>query len=328
MNMDDTEHRRENRTSSDDLIGRAIEAAGPRTAPPPEARALLEGAVRAAWQAKVAEQSTVRRRQLRSRVLTLAAILLIAAGLSYLLLPQALSPFGSGPPPLAIVEAGSSTGHPIGTEINLGATVETTAGERLALRLADGTSLRFDTETRLTLHQAERFTLHQGAVYLDTGPGAHTVAVETPYGTARDIGTQFEVRLTNNGLRVAVREGKVHLERPEGTHEAPTGTALTVAPSGQVERTPISPHGTEWSWVLTTAPPFDLEGSSMWEFIGWVTRETGWQLDTSDPQLERRLKGIMAHGSVEGLRPDEALEVVVPSAGLEYEVQDGVLVLQ
>jgi len=313
---------------AEDIVGQAVRLAGSRPAVPPEALAVLKQAAHHAWRTKVEDHAAARRRAQRFRGFALAATLVFSAGLTYLLLPAEYWPLGLLQPPAATVELSSDSLFVPGAEIKAGTVVETSADSRLALRLHTGASLRLDATTRLELHSAERLTLHRGAVYLDSGPGNTTIAVQTPLGIARDIGTQFEVRLVNDGLRLAVREGEVRLEQPAGTHAALAGTILTVDAEGHVQRASIPAHGDAWAWVLNTAPTFELEGSSIWEFLTWVTRETGWRLQTTDPGLQRRLQGIMVHGSVEGLRPDEAVEVVLPGAGLEFEVDDGALILR
>jgi hypothetical protein len=312
---------------SKDTVSQAVRLAGPRPTLSPEIKAKLKMTARSAWQAKVEARNTARQHQQRFRHLALAATLLISAGLLYLLLPSEYWPLGLLQSPIATVEVSSDPGFLRGRGLRANAVVETNANARLALRLRTGASLRLDGATQLELHSAERLTLHHGAVYLDSGPGNITIAIETPYGIARDIGTQFEVRLLPDHVRIAVREGEVRFEQVTGSHTAVAGTALTVDAEGRVERTFISTYHDTWAWVLETTPPFELEGSSMWEFLMWVTRETGWHLQTLDPGLDRRLKRIKAHGSVEGLRPDEAIEVVLPGAGLEFEVQDGALTL-
>ena len=54
--------------------------------------------------------------------------------------------------------------------------------------------------------------LSAGAVYIDTGSESARFAVRTPLATARDLGTQFEVRLLDDTLRLRVRSGIVELK--------------------------------------------------------------------------------------------------------------------
>jgi ferric-dicitrate binding protein FerR (iron transport regulator) len=148
--------------------------------------------------------------------------------------------------------------------------------------------------------------------------------VRTPLATARDIGTRFEVRLLDSGMRVRVRGGLVRLEHRGATYEATPGVELT-ATAGILQRRVAALHGPEWDWTLRVSPPFALEGRTLGSFLQWVEREGGWRPRFADPALERSSSSIVLHGSVEGLTPEEALAVVLPTCGLRHRV-DGDLI--
>ena len=86
------------------------------------------------------------------------------------------------------------------------------------------------------------------------------------------LGTQFEVRLNDGGLRVSVREGTVALENARGRWVSNEGEALHVVPGRTIERRSIQTDGTEWSWVNDLAPAFVLEGSTLGAFLDWAAR--------------------------------------------------------
>ena len=45
-------------------------------------------------------------------------------------------------------------------------------------------------------------------------------------------------------------------------------------------------------WVVGIAPAFDIEGRPLADFLGWVSRETGWSLDFPSRELEESVQGV------------------------------------
>jgi ferric-dicitrate binding protein FerR (iron transport regulator) len=268
--------------------------------------------------------------------LPLAALLALALGLGAW---WALSR-GAALAPVARVEAvrGTLTGGGAGSAgqaLAAGAAVERgtrlcTAGgaSRARLRLAGGAELRLDGGTCLRADAEERVALLRGGVYAETGGdagrGGRGLAVDTPYGTVRDVGTRFAVRLLAEAVAVAVREGAVVVG---DRHRAEAGEGLVLRRGGAVERRAVSPWGPEWSWVIETAGGFAIEGRTLADFLDWVARESGWRLRYADPGLAADAEEIVLHGDLGTLRPDEAPFVVLPGAGLDGRLADGVLIV-
>jgi ferric-dicitrate binding protein FerR (iron transport regulator) len=215
-------------------------------------------------------------------------------------------------------------------EIGAGVTLESDAGGRLALRLAAGPSLRLDVDSRIRLLSDRLFELERGAVYLDSGLGGvdfGPVEVLTPLGSVADIGTQFEVRVLADRLRVRVREGLISLAAGEERHETGAGTEISLTAAGTLSRRQVAPGGPAWDWVLEIAPSFELEGASLDAFLRWVSRETGHEIQFTDGATERSAPGVVLHGSASGLRPDQALEAVLPTCGLTHTQTDGAVLI-
>jgi hypothetical protein len=80
--------------------------------------------------------------------------------------------------------------------------------------------------------------------------------------------------------------------------------------------------GADWEWIGRTAPRFDLAGRNLAEFLDWVSREGGYTMSLDD-ETRATAKSVILQGSVEGLTPAEALDVVLPSTGLEHRIIDG-----
>jgi ferric-dicitrate binding protein FerR (iron transport regulator) len=331
--------------AEEERVRRLLESAGPRSEVPPDDLAQIKQAFRAEWQQYVRQRqarrfSTWNRRQ----VLALAAMLLVAAvGIVWWL--WRLGPSGAAGTAArvesvtGVVTARSphdeGGARPVqltaGAEVLDGTALETGGAGHAALRLAGGASLRLDAGSRVRLVTASAVDLARGAVYLDSGgEGPGTVAVQTPLGVVREIGTQFEVRLLGEAaaLRVRVREGEVRVEKRGAAYPAGAGVELTLRAEGVVTRQPIASHGSPWSWVLQAAPPLEIEGKTLQEVLDQVARETGWTIRYADESLAASASSTVVHGAIGHLTPVQALDVVLPGAGLRHEVVEGVLVIR
>jgi hypothetical protein len=329
-----------------------IEAAGPRPEVPEEDLGAIVAAARAEWHSRWESRGEAarRRRWGLAAAAGIAAVLVLAVGLAAWWRARPAAPGGPAPEAVALIEAaagpvelaaGEAAPVPAGEgeRVAAGSWVHTGGEEagalgRASLRLASGATLRLDAGTRLRLTSASVLELERGAVYVDTaGATSPTGALEvrTALGTARDVGTRFAVRLLGGeggALRVQVRDGAVEVERRGRTYRAGVGDELVVRGAEPVERREVSPHGSDWEWVIAAAPPFELEGRSLRELLDWVSRETGWRILYEDEALEAGADEIVLHGSAEGLRADQAAFAVLPGAGLEGELGGGVLLVR
>jgi ferric-dicitrate binding protein FerR (iron transport regulator) len=217
------------------------------------------------------------------------------------------------------VEAGETV--PVGSEI------VTSSEGRLALHMPSGHSIRVDASTRVRLVDADSVLLEHGALYVDSGvePDARkTIAVETPFGIVREIGTQFVVRLERHSVRVRVREGRAVLSGEGPDREIEAGHELVVAAGGPSSTRAISTHGPAWDWIADITPMPDFQGRSAKEFLDWIARERGWSLGFSDAAVAREADRIVL-GSLGNLTLDQALDAVLPTCLMVYRVEDGTL---
>ena len=172
-------------------------------------------------------------------------------------------------------------------------------------------------------------SLTRGALYLDsshrTGP-PETVAIVARGTVIRDIGTRYEVRLSDEGLRVRVRDGRVEVLSAFGMREADRGGQLRVTPSAILAgRAPTS--GADWDWIVRAVPPPQLEGRPLTEFLAWAAREGGRPIRFADPALERANAATIVYGAIDRLTVEEALDVVLPSCGLARRTDGDVITL-
>jgi ferric-dicitrate binding protein FerR (iron transport regulator) len=183
-----------------------------------------------------------------------------------------------------------------------------------------------DVDTRLRWMSPSVIELQRGAVYIDTAEGARPLEIRTMYGSAIDIGTQFEVRVQTGALRVRVRSGAVSVKRRRDTFEASAGTELTVTEQGADTR-PSSSSGPSWEWTARIAPPLTFEGSTLADYLGSLSREHGWTLEYADATIRVEANRTVLHGSVEGLSAGNAIAVAAGVSGLTHRFDGGRLVI-
>jgi ferric-dicitrate binding protein FerR (iron transport regulator) len=204
--------------------------------------------------------------------------------------------------------------------------IETDGAARAGLRAADGSSVRLDTGSRVRLLAPAVVELIEGAVYIATSQGSPGFEVRTSMGAVRDIGTQFEVRLDHASLRLRVRAGAAELRRNGRVTSAAAGTEATVTPDGVATRH-VPTYGSDWEWTARLAASFPIEGRPLRAFLEQVAGEEGWRLKYADPALGDAASRIVLHGSVEGLRTEEALGVALTTSGLQYRLREGELLV-
>src|SRR6185295_16170191 len=100
-------------------------------------------------------------------------------------------------------------------------------------------------------------------------------AVVTAHGTFRDVGTQFVATVDMARLEVGVRDGSVALTRGAVSTGVATGEKITVAGSTEILRESLPTFGRDWAWAERLAPPFDIDGRRLVDFLEWVADQTG-----------------------------------------------------
>jgi ferric-dicitrate binding protein FerR (iron transport regulator) len=322
--------------SEEEMLERLLRLAGPRPATPAEVEERVRAVVHARWRATLAARR--RRTALFGVGGSLAAAALLLLGIA--IFRGSGRTIGTGAPASAPVVAtltrvvgslrttdGGTIGP--GEALHAGMEMATGPGDRAALLFTDGTTLRLDHDTRLRLLPEAAIELDSGALYADTAgraAAAGAIAIRTPFGIVRDIGTRFEVRLEGEGLSVSVRQGLARLEREGRSHDAEAGSQIVAARGAGVTTRPVPIQGSRWEWILDAAPPFTLDGKTLTAFLDWVEREDGRRVRFADPALEARAATTILHGPAAGLRPDLALAAILPTCGLRHRI-DGETIL-
>ena len=293
-------------------------------------------AVHEAWR-DTADRTRTRRQRL---AIAAAAVLVLALGAIALTLVnrprEAASPQAAGPiastlfvtSEVVFQRDGQERAGRVGEQLTPGTRIATNGG-RAAIVLSNGVELRFDSHTAITLDTARSLSLTAGAVYLDsshrTGP-PDTVAIVVRGTVIRDIGTRYEVRVSDEELRVRVRDGRVAVASAFGMREADPGGQLKVTSSGILSGS-ASTSGADWDWIVRAVPPPQLEGRPLPEFLAWAEREGGRPIRFADPALERANRTTIVYGAIESLTVAEALDVVLPSCGLARRTDGEVITI-
>jgi hypothetical protein len=309
--------------AGEDEAVRLLPLAGPRAEVSPIRAERVRSAVRASWQGRM------KRRAGRRRVAT-AAIGLSAAAVLFIAVIRSPSAGRPARPGVAVARVEQVQGGPLRIQHNdlvrTGDWIETDAASRVALRFDDGTSVRLDTASRARALAAHEIELTAGAVYVDTGGEHGRFIVRTPLATARDFGTQFEVRLIEDALRLRVRTGIVELQSSGRMLAGRAGTEIMLSLAAAVSR-PIAAHGNEWEWMSRLAPELAMDGVSLADYLRRLAHEQGWSVEYADAALARGAEDITLHGSVAGLAPADRVGVAVAASGLHHRLENGRLIV-
>jgi hypothetical protein len=328
--MDD-EHRADPQPAGDDDVAPLLHLAGRRPRLPEEEVAPLRA------QAREVFRRQARRTAMKRRLGWTAAAGLAAAGLLLVIGPifRRLSlPSSSEAVATFELRTGEVTvSDADGQALFAGAVIETGDNGRVALRLPAGGSVRIDGGSTVRFDSPRTLTLGRGAVYADSGAAAtpaRGIEIATVFGSIRDVGTQFEVRLLPEAkaLRVRVREGKVLVDQAGEIRQAGTGAELILEADGGFQSAVIPVYGADWDWVQRAAPALAIEGASLADFLAWVSRETGLRWRLAEPGAGKPPEEVILHGSIEGLTAEESLAVVLPSCGYRHRRVGGELWLE
>ena len=310
----------QDRQNGPDLVASLIRAAGRRAEPPVDAYQQVFTAATAAFREKTAKR--------RERTLLLWAAAASVAALAIALVLQwnsssTQAQVATVARVIGSVELEADGGWKPMTEaggaLAKGARLRTLAGGGVALALDGGASLRLAAATEVLMDGPRRILLRSGTLYLDkTGSVGTGYQIETPAGTARDVGTQFELHVAGGALRLRVREGRVEIDRAGQHLSGSAGEQLEIDPLGGVTRSTIAATDMAWQWTETVAPAPDIDGQPAAVLLAWVARETGRRLHYESAAVATRAANVILHGNIRHLAPLAALDVMLATTDLEY----------
>lgn len=316
---------------SDDGIEALLREVGARDLPAPELMQKVRDAVHVEWRQMV-EQRARRRRFTGLAIAASVAGIALAVAFTTLMLPRSvvLAQVARVSGSLQIDTAGAGEWRPIvaGEQVKTGDIIRTDAGSSAALKLADGVSVRVAAGSLLELAAADRIALERGGLYVDAGKehgSQDTLLVQTPFGSVRHLGTQYQVLTARDGIAVSVREGRVEIANTFGTHTAVAGEQVQVQSPDQVIRSQISPQDASWQWAVQIAPAMTIENQPLSGFLDWVARETGRQVVYASDAAHSQAQALILRGSVGELTPEQALEAVLATTSFTHRESGDVI---
>lgn len=318
----------------DSGIEELLRTVGTRDLPAPEVMAQVRDAVHGEW------RGMVRQRARRKRIIgyAAAASVLAVAAVTFTAMQIArpavtLAQVDRVAGVLEVDPAGFGDWRSLapGEKVKTGDTLRTDEGSSAALDFGNGVSVRVGSGSLIEVAATDRLALDHGAIYVDADPRSSAtkpLIVQTPYGSVRHLGTQYQVRASRSGIEVSVREGRVEVENAAGTQVGAAGEQLRVASAGEFSRGTIAAHDPAWQWAARIAPALDIDQRPLSTFLEWVARETGKEVVYATPQLQSQAAQLVLRGSVSELSPEQALAAVLaPTAfahretGARIEIQ-------
>lgn len=208
-------------------------------------------------------------------------------------------------------QAASSVDFPAGTFLKADQPVSMTLSNNMNTRLASGTVI--------SLGDTDNISLMTGSIYADS---YHQVkdsqfAIATEYGTARDIGTQFMVTAREDGWSVQVREGEVEIFDDGFADRLQPGERIVIAENNLVSEENVTIHDPSWHWTESARPAFNIDGRPVDEYLQWVARETGKELQYASTPARTSAEKSRLSGSISNLGATESLSHVLPATDLE-----------
>lgn len=219
----------------------------------------------------------------------------------------------------------------LGQNLHPGMTLTTGEGQGLSLLLAHNESLRLGENSELRIVAGRQFDLAHGQVYADTGQFHYrnsALQIDAGFATIMDVGTQFAVAYNEGELSVAVREGRVDVQREAKKFVAIAGERLVVSRTGSAAINALAPNAVYWDWATNLAPQYNIENKSLMDFLNWASREAGMELEFENNELRMSAMRTDLHGSVIDFTPLEALKSVLATTRFHYRLESGKIIIE
>ena len=310
-----------------DPLAELVRAAGRRGMPPQKHYDQVYAAVHATWRNKLQA-----RRRRRWYVIAASTALLAVGGMLWQAIPDptpdaaARIAIARGTVELHVPARDLWTNVSDGiAELPAGARIRTGDDGAVSLRLTDGGSLRLAENTELAF-SGNAFEMASGRLYFDSSGRRDdsTIDVDTPLGTVRDIGTQFEVLASTDDLRIRVRSGSVMLF--ESAASIPitgdTGEEIRLSAAGQLSRREIAADSPEWAWAESLAVAPDFDNPTVLRYLIWIAEETGKSLEFASENVRLQAELARFAGDPGGLLPTELLVTIAATSDFDCEVTD------
>ena len=265
--------------SGNDDVGRLIRYAGAREDVADDRASNAHARVLEHWQQETTGRKKARRRRHVTWYAAAASIAVAAIAAIWLLSPS-LQPLPVSFATVASVSGNAYLGEvPLteGDRIDVSESVHTLSDGKVVFVMENGHEGRLDENTKMVARDFNRFSLERGAVFIRSGDSSSaSVFVETPFGTATDLGTQFIVRLARRSIFVGVREGLVQLEKSKRDKvNVEDGSLYILSDDGLSQFRQIGADDDIWNWVDEKPTAFEIEGATLASYLEWYADEIG-----------------------------------------------------
>lgn len=308
------------------LLGQAA----PRPTPSEDATARAKSALGEEWRGLV--RARTRRRRMRALAVAATVVLGVSIAITVWRAPAL------APEQVATLDKALGTLYLLGEHSELtradnlqvvfsGQTIVTADEAGVGLDWGRGGSLRLDENTEVRFVSADRIELAGGRIYFDSGPqptSGTRLAIITPHGLVKHIGTQFIAASNDESLIVSVREGRVSIEGNFHDAVAARGERMRFIGTTRPERLNIATYGPEWEWIEATAPVAAMQGRRLYEFLVWISRETGLEFRFESKTVERIAREESVTGDLSNT-PRVALRQSLSTFDLAYDIDNGVI---
>lgn len=314
--------------ATEDLVGRALRAAGAR----PE----VPAAMARQWETVLRTELQARSRQRRRRIAirSLAAAACVASVVLAALLTQSPWRQVTSDAPVATVlhvdGIGESDGGAlvdVAYHFVAGARLRTSPDAFVGLRYRNA-DVRVRGDTELVFHRT-RLELQRGTIYVDTGSTdtvVTSIIVETPLGSVSHVGTQFIVSVDHQGLSGVVREGALVVRTPSARRNfnaRPGESAVVhVTRDGRLDLSFEPLLDARWQWISAATRGLGIDGRSTTDVLQWAARETGMRVDFADAATSDHARAAILHGNAVVRSLDDVLTVVRSSTQLAATARD------
>jgi ferric-dicitrate binding protein FerR (iron transport regulator) len=311
--------------TTEERIAKILSKVDRREEPPQAAADAVRANVHRAWKLSLEEKRARRRRH--TSLAAVASLLLFLGAAVFLQFPaKAPATIASVDEQVNALEFRTGDGDwqilepAAGRELTAGDQLRTGSESFAALTTAEGLRIRLDEDSELKLLADNEIFLASGAVYVNAG-GAPALTVNTVHGTARDIGTKFEVRVAQDGWRVQVRDGQVVIDdKQAGSAMANAGERVHLRPGAPIQRETIPASDGSWAWTHAVAPAIDIENATLASYLDWWSAESGKTVRFDAPGSERLAADTRLHGSIASMSLAEGFAAVLATSG--YRVVD------
>lgn len=287
----------------DDAVEALLQKAAPRPAPPEHIEQEIRAAVHGEW----AVASGRSRRWRTSRNIAVAATVLLAAVFTFNNLRQVAVPAievarldqSRGAVHFQTGDTNAADNQDTSTVL-AGQVLQTGRDSAAGLEWLSGGSLRVDAQTRIEFVAANEIFLHRGRVYFDSfgaGPDS-ALTIRSQYGVVSHVGTQYMTATNDTQLVISVREGEVLVQGSSQSQKISQGQRAELSGRNRATITNTNGIGPDWDWVESVAPNISVDGRSAYEFLHWVSRQTGYRIEFASETAEQLARETLLKGTV------------------------------